>query len=139
MRNSLVSSLHESVLDSIGEAVIALDAEGKIIVWNAAAERLYGWQATEVLGRPFSGLLQTTYEDPEETHARATAAVQRGVWHGRVRQRCKDGAEVVVESTVRSFSAPAANGYGLVAVNRDVTEQAKSALVHAQLVSSLRR
>jgi len=41
----------ERLLDFLGHAVIATDMDGRIVRWNAAAERLYGWTADEILGR----------------------------------------------------------------------------------------
>ncbi|MGF3522488.1 MAG: PAS domain S-box protein [Candidatus Bathyarchaeia archaeon] len=45
-----ICQLHASLLDSIGQAVAATDAEGKIIYWNRAAEQLYGLSTSEVIG-----------------------------------------------------------------------------------------
>jgi PAS domain S-box-containing protein len=42
---------HARLLDAVGEAVIAVDLDGRILYWNAYAERLFGWQADEVVGR----------------------------------------------------------------------------------------
>ena len=41
----------ERLLAVMGHAVIATDLGGRIVRWNAAAERLYGWTAEEILGR----------------------------------------------------------------------------------------
>ena len=39
------------MLESLGQAVIATDLDGRIVYWNHAAEQLYGWAASDVLGR----------------------------------------------------------------------------------------
>jgi len=39
------------VLDALPRAVVVSDADGRILMWNAAAVRLYGWSEHEVLGR----------------------------------------------------------------------------------------
>jgi PAS domain S-box-containing protein len=42
---------HAHVLDSVEQSVIATDLEGRITCWNRNAEKLFGWPATEALGR----------------------------------------------------------------------------------------
>lgn len=112
------------LLEAIGEAVIALDANHMVVLWNAAAEAVYGWSKAEAVGQAVTGLLRTSFEDPNMTRELALAAVQRdGAWQGVVRQVRKDGAEVIVETTVRSYTDPASGLSGLVAVNRDVSER----------------
>ncbi len=44
------------LLGAVGEAVIATDLDGTVRYWNEAAERLYGWSANEVLGRPITNV-----------------------------------------------------------------------------------
>ena len=44
--------LRATILDSIGEAVAASTPDGTVVYVNAAAERLFGWQAADVIGRP---------------------------------------------------------------------------------------
>jgi PAS domain S-box-containing protein len=43
--------VHSHLLDSVDQAVIALDPGGKIIFWNRFAGELYGWPREEALGR----------------------------------------------------------------------------------------
>lgn len=50
-QRELVDHVQRAVLDSSPLAVIASDAEGRVVVWNPAAERLFGWTAEEALGR----------------------------------------------------------------------------------------
>jgi PAS domain S-box-containing protein len=49
-------------------AILLLDAEGTILTWNAGAERLKGYAAGEIIGRPFSVFY--TGEDREREHPR---------------------------------------------------------------------
>jgi PAS domain S-box-containing protein len=45
------------VLDSAPDAFVTLDADGLIVVWNAAAERMFGWSTEEAIGRPMRALV----------------------------------------------------------------------------------
>jgi PAS domain S-box-containing protein len=40
-----------AVVDAIGDAVIVADVQGRVVVWNASAERMFGWSAAEALGQ----------------------------------------------------------------------------------------
>ena len=51
-RNSVVTGELREFLKSLPLAVSVLDREASVLFWNAAAERLFGWRAREVLGRP---------------------------------------------------------------------------------------
>ena len=45
------------VLDTAPDAFITLDREGVILGWNAAADRLFGWSATEAIGKTMRALV----------------------------------------------------------------------------------
>jgi PAS domain S-box-containing protein len=45
------------VVDSAPNAFVAIDADGRIGIWNAAAERMFGWRAEEALGQPLRELI----------------------------------------------------------------------------------
>jgi PAS domain S-box-containing protein len=51
------SWLAQRILESAREAIIALDPDGRVIRWNAGAERLYGYAAQDVLGHEISFLM----------------------------------------------------------------------------------
>jgi PAS domain S-box-containing protein len=33
-------------------SIVAFDRDGRVTIWNLAADRLFGWRASEVIGRP---------------------------------------------------------------------------------------
>ncbi|MBV8593011.1 MAG: PAS domain S-box protein [Caulobacteraceae bacterium] len=82
------ASLAERVLQGAPQSIIATDRDGRIIYWNAFAERLYGWTADEVLGRP---ILDITPADRAEAEA-VMACIEAGApWKGVFKVRRKDG------------------------------------------------
>ena len=46
-----------AIIDHSPSAIIVFSTTGEILLWNSAAERLYGWTAAEVLGRPLPMVL----------------------------------------------------------------------------------
>jgi PAS domain S-box-containing protein len=78
-------------LEAIGQAVITTDPGGVIVSWNAAAERLYGWTAEEVIGRNIEEV--TVPEVGQDVAAGIMAALRDGVpWSGGFPVRRKDGS-----------------------------------------------
>jgi len=81
--------LKARMLEAAGDAVIARDPSGKIIYWNPAATKTYGWEETEVLGRNLGILTQ----EGKETDARAILSqLRKGEsWAGEYFAKHKDG------------------------------------------------
>ena len=46
-----------AVLDTTQDAYAAIDVDGDVVAWNAAAEKLFGWSSGEALGRQLTGLI----------------------------------------------------------------------------------
>mgnify|MGYP001806399756 CR=1 FL=1 len=110
-----------TLIDSSPLAIFANDTAGRVILWNAGAERIYGWTAEEALGRP----LQTAPPDQQAEQNQLIRQVLDGtpvVGQELLRQH-KDGRVLAV----RDYAAPlrAADGTirGLVSVVMDITAE----------------
>ena len=113
-------------------ATIVRTLEGVITFWSAGAERLYGWTAQEAIGRVTHDILQTRFPRPL---AEIVADLRRaGYWSGELRQRTKDGAEVVTESHWLGQFDPDGRVLELMESNMDITARKRSeqALVAAK-------
>ncbi len=77
-----------AALDQLDAAVHTTDLARKVLTWNAAAERLYGWTADEALGRLTDELMLSPVDvDPE-----IRSAISSGRWHGELLLGRKDGS-----------------------------------------------
>lgn len=78
------------LLDTIPQAVIATDLEGRITYWNKAAETYYGWTRDEALGQDVMTLTVPDI-DKEQGHAIMRDLRAGKNWSGRFRVQHKDG------------------------------------------------
>lgn len=80
----------------LGASMARAPLDDAIRFWSAGCEHLYGWTAEEAVGRPAHELLRTIFPVPREVIA--AALEQDGEWTGDLRQRRRDGAEIVVSA-----------------------------------------
>lgn len=122
------------ILDNVNDAIIALDPQSRIILWNPAAESLYGWRADEVLGRPQSEIVPVLHYVDGSTHAQVLAIFyEQGFWQGEVVQPHRDGHALTVASSVRLLRHGDGRPRSLIAINRDITAQGR---IQGQLQAS---
>jgi formate hydrogenlyase transcriptional activator len=128
-------TLFERLFESLPDGVVLTDAKGVILCVNAQAERLFGYDRAEVVGRPVEILI------PERFRARH--AGEREAYHQSPRlrpmgaglelsARRKDGTEFPVDIMLSPVEAP--EGLRVIAVVRDITERkrAEQALKESQ-------
>jgi anti-anti-sigma factor len=104
-------------------AVIATDIGGLLTLWNHEAERLYGWSALEVLGRPIMDLMVVP-EDRQVAEEIMNSLQRNGYWEGEFGVRSKTGSRV--HARVRNALITDLNGdfCGFVGVSVPCSEAA---------------
>ncbi|MHB8669344.1 MAG: sensor histidine kinase, partial [Acidimicrobiales bacterium] len=108
----------ETVVAGVGEALLATDAEGRITIFNQAAERLLGWRAAEALGRPVGGVLRGQTADGGDLAERVSGLVE-GTWTDTATLMCRPAARVPVALSAGGLTGPAGEAVGAVFVLRD--------------------
>ena len=88
----------QTVLDGVQDAFVSIDTAGAVTAWNAAAENLFGWSATEVIGEPLTELIIPARF--REAHERGLAAVRDSGTSALAGQRLELAA---VDRTGREF------------------------------------
>ena len=114
-------------LQSIGDAVIATDLEGKITRMNSVAEKLTGWEMAEARGRPLEEVFHIinafTRERVENPAARV---MQTGKVVGLANHTLllsRSGDEFQIEDSAAPIRDAGGKKRGVVLVFRDVTEE----------------
>ncbi|MEO1209992.1 MAG: PAS domain S-box protein [Cyanobacteria bacterium J06638_20] len=111
----------QALVTASPRAIFMLDPEGKVKIWNPAAERMFGWQEVEVVDRPSPIRL----DDPLDDSTTLQSSVLQGKTHARVElQRCrKDGSEIDIIFSAAPLTDTTGQISGIVAVIADITEQ----------------
>jgi len=112
---------YERLVESSPLAIIVLDEEGIVESWNPAAERLLGWSASEVVGRPYPAVP----DDQQESFRAMRNTVQGGqpVVHMRVERMTKSGTRLHVLTSACDIARRRAGKRASVAFLVDVTEK----------------
>jgi len=118
-----------ALVEASEDAIIGKALDGTIVAWNGGAERLYGYTATEIVGRAASTLVPPDH--PDEM-ADLLDAVARGevVAQYEVERVRKDGSRVPISATISPIRDRAGVITGASVVARDITarKQAEAAL-----------
>ncbi|QNM97862.1 PAS domain S-box protein [Chitinimonas koreensis] len=117
----------QTILDTANEAVVLIDGQGCIELFNAAAEKLFGYRADEVLGQDVATLMPESYRG---RHDEALAHYQRtglsrvmGTSRELLAQK-KGGALLPVEISLNEFRQ--GEGRYFVGVIRDVSDRKRA-------------
>jgi PAS domain S-box-containing protein len=104
-------------------AILWLDPHGKVVSWNAGAERIEGYKADEIIGQNLSRFyLQTDIDQgkPEEELQVAVASGRSEIEHWRVR---KDGSRFWANVVITAARNSSGSLLGFSEISRDISER----------------
>jgi PAS domain S-box-containing protein len=113
-----------SLVQAAGDAIIAADTDGKILLWNPAAERIFGFTAEDALGHSLDLII------PERLRTRHWEGYRRVMQTGQTRYGTevlrvpalhKDGRVLSIAFTVALLHAADGGIQAIVAIVRDET------------------
>jgi diguanylate cyclase (GGDEF)-like protein/PAS domain S-box-containing protein len=113
--------LQARVLDALGHAVICTDAWGVVTYWNRKAKELYGWTATEAIGRPITSLTVAPVGQDLATQIMAALAEGRA-WTGAFTVQRKDGSTFTALVTDSGLYDEKGELEGVIGVSTDLDE-----------------
>ncbi len=116
-----------TILDSMPDAVVYSDAEGRVRFWNKGAERIFGFVEAEAIGQSLDIIV------PENLRARHWEGYDKTMRTGVTRYGAgdllavpairKDGARISIEFTIVPFHDESGAMLGIAAILRDVTKR----------------
>jgi PAS domain S-box-containing protein len=115
----------QALVTASPRAILMLDLDGNVKIWNPAAERMFGWLEAEVIDRPSPIRL----DDPFEDCTTLQSSVLQGKTYSRVelRRHRKDGATIDIIFSAAPLPDATGQISGIVAVIADITEQKQRA------------
>ena len=96
---------YKNLVDNACEAIITTDLEDRVTLWNHSAEKIFGWEPHEVIGKKLSQLIVPSDLQPETVCLR------------------KDGSKINVGLVTSPLTDPNKNRIGVSFIIRDITNQ----------------
>ncbi len=121
-------SLLASIVASCGDAIISKSMQGTITSWNPAAERIFGYTAEEILGKPATTLYPPDRMHEEEALYSRNAKGESIMQFETMRQR-KDGSLILLSSSLSPLLDRLGQVVGVSVIAHDIT--ARKALEEA--------
>ncbi|HEV2328353.1 MAG TPA: PAS domain S-box protein [Verrucomicrobiae bacterium] len=114
--------LYKALVDSSDDAIIMKDLNGIIRTWNKGAERIFGYQPEEIIGKSVTELMppELRKEEPE-----ILARIRAGerIDHYETVRVCKDGRRVDISLTVSPIIDALGRIVGASKIARDISEK----------------
>lgn len=115
------------VINAASDAVITVDMQGRINLFNPAAARIFGRSAEDMLGQPLDALLPAEHRGEHLGLMRRfgeSSSTTRRMGFGRVRGLRPDGSEIELEASISQVTVRGEKR--LTAILRDVTERVRA-------------
>jgi PAS domain S-box-containing protein len=114
-----IVSYQALITESIDDAIISLDLDGKITAWNPAASRLFGYTEDEAIGQQSEELL--VMDSRFDRQNMRKTAYSGGSWRGNLSYIHKNGTAIEVIASVSALRDISGTPIGLVTVMQDLT------------------
>jgi PAS domain S-box-containing protein len=114
-----------AIVESSDDAIVGKDLNGVVMTWNPGAERMFGYSADEMIGRPITTIIPPEFEEDEQ---KILETIGRGepVEHFETVRLTKSGERIDVSLTVSPVKDDAGRVIGAAKTARNITQQKKT-------------
>jgi PAS domain S-box-containing protein len=130
----------EAIIQAAGDAIVAAGPDGSILLWNRAAERMFGYNEGEALGRSLDLIIPERFRDRHWEGYREvmrTGKTRYGTEVLRVPAVHKDGRRLSIAFTVALVYSPNQEIQAIAAIIRDETSRWEEERALRQRVAEL--
>ncbi len=113
------------IFDEIHDAILVLDSERIIVDCSVSAERLFGYEKRELIGRPAYALQSPRARRPQGREI-GTALMEHGRWGGEIQISRPAGPDLLCDVNIAPFRDDDGRVIGYISVSRDVTARKKA-------------
>lgn len=114
-----------AIVESSDDAIVSKDLHGIVTSWNAAAEKMFGYTAQEIIGRPITVIIPSELQDDEQLILNTIARGDR-VQHFKTVRVAKNGERLDVSLTISPVRDEAGRIIGAAKIARDITAEKKA-------------
>ncbi|OOZ71466.1 hypothetical protein BOW49_12655 [Solemya velum gill symbiont] len=132
----LSTKRYEAIIQSSDDAIVSQTLDGIITSWNPGAEKLFGYRADEVIGRPMLILLPPEREK-EELNIHARIAHGESVETFEAKRLHKDGSTLEISVTTSTIIDDAGKVIGISNIARDISERKRLERMKSEFVSTV--
>jgi PAS domain S-box-containing protein len=135
-KSELANQRLAAIVDSSHDAIVGKDLYGVITSWNRGAERLFGYTAGEIIGRPITALIPADRQHEESMILERIRLGQPVDHYETVRQR-KDGGLVDISLAVSPVKDTEGKIVGASKIARDISEKKQAQARQAMLTREI--
>ncbi len=111
--------LQRAMVESSPLPVISMDGQGNVLTWNSSAEKIFGWKAMDVIGRPLSVIPE---EEKEAFEKLLTRVKEEGGFTGlEMVNQTKGGARILASLSTAPVFDERKNVIGIMVTIEDIT------------------
>jgi len=124
-RNEEMAQRLAAIVESSHDAIISKSLDGTITSWNNGAERLFGYAAEEIIGKPVRILIPPDRQDEEDAIIARVSSGER-IEHYETVRLCKDGRSIEISLTVSPIRDAQGKIIGASKIARDISERRRT-------------